>query len=99
MKQPELGIKIGEIRNQRSITQKELSESCNIDIRMHQIDFICPYISSVWVACLKAFLNVSFEINSLQNIQRLNRTPNKEVITSGAPGTKEYWNSTRSLIW
>jgi hypothetical protein len=31
MKQPELGIKINEIRNQRSITQKGLSESCNID--------------------------------------------------------------------
>jgi transcriptional regulator with XRE-family HTH domain len=36
MKQPELGIKIHEIRNQRSITQKELSESCNIDIRTIQ---------------------------------------------------------------
>ncbi len=36
MKQPELGIKINEIRNQRSITQKELSESCNIDIRTIQ---------------------------------------------------------------
>jgi transcriptional regulator with XRE-family HTH domain len=36
MKQPELGIKINEIRNQRSITQKEISESCNIDIRTIQ---------------------------------------------------------------
>ncbi|HYQ58046.1 MAG TPA: helix-turn-helix transcriptional regulator [Draconibacterium sp.] len=36
MEQPELGIKINEIRNQRSITQKELSESCNIDIRTIQ---------------------------------------------------------------
>jgi len=36
MKQPELGSKICEIRNQRSITQKELSESCNIDIRTIQ---------------------------------------------------------------
>lgn len=36
MKQPELGIKINEIRNQRNITQKELSESCNIDIRTIQ---------------------------------------------------------------
>lgn len=36
MKQPELGIKIGEIRNQKSITQKELSDSCNIDIRTIQ---------------------------------------------------------------
>lgn len=36
MKQPELGIKINEIRNQRSITQKALSESCNIDIRTIQ---------------------------------------------------------------
>lgn len=36
MKQPELGTKIGEIRNQRGITQKELAESCNIDIRTIQ---------------------------------------------------------------
>ncbi len=36
MEQPELGFKINEIRNQRSITQKELSESCNIDIRTIQ---------------------------------------------------------------
>jgi transcriptional regulator with XRE-family HTH domain len=36
MKQPELGIKINEIRNHSSITQKELSESCNIDIRTIQ---------------------------------------------------------------
>lgn len=36
MRQPELGIKINEIRNQKSITQKELSESCNIDIRTIQ---------------------------------------------------------------
>lgn len=36
MKQPELGKKIGEIRNQKGITQKELSESCNIDIRTIQ---------------------------------------------------------------
>lgn len=65
---------------------------------MHQIDFVCLYISSLWVACLKAFLSVSFEINTLQNIQRWNRKPNIEVITSGAPGIKEYWNSIRSLI-
>jgi transcriptional regulator with XRE-family HTH domain len=36
MKQPELGIKISEIRSQRSITQKELSEACKIDIRTIQ---------------------------------------------------------------
>jgi transcriptional regulator with XRE-family HTH domain len=36
MKQPEIGMKINEIRNQRSITQKELSESCNINIRTIQ---------------------------------------------------------------
>lgn len=36
MKQPELGTKINEIRNQRSITQKELSEFCNVDIRTIQ---------------------------------------------------------------
>jgi transcriptional regulator with XRE-family HTH domain len=36
MKQPELGKKIGEIRNQKGITQKELSDSCNIDIRTIQ---------------------------------------------------------------
>jgi transcriptional regulator with XRE-family HTH domain len=36
MKQPELGIKINEIRNQKGITQKELSEASNIDIRTIQ---------------------------------------------------------------
>jgi transcriptional regulator with XRE-family HTH domain len=36
MKQPEIGNKISEIRNQKGITQKELSESCNIDIRTIQ---------------------------------------------------------------
>lgn len=36
MKQPEVGNKISEIRNQKGITQKELSESCNIDIRTIQ---------------------------------------------------------------
>ena len=36
MKQPELGKKINEIRNQKGITQKELSESSNIDIRTIQ---------------------------------------------------------------
>jgi transcriptional regulator with XRE-family HTH domain len=36
MKQPELGNKMSEIRNQKGITQKELSESCNIDIRTIQ---------------------------------------------------------------
>ncbi len=36
MRQPELGLKINEIRNQRGITQKELSESCQVDIRTIQ---------------------------------------------------------------
>jgi transcriptional regulator with XRE-family HTH domain len=36
MKQPELGRKIFEIRNQRGITQKELADSCNVDIRTIQ---------------------------------------------------------------
>ncbi len=36
MKQPELGLKINEIRNQRGKTQKELSESCQVDIRTIQ---------------------------------------------------------------
>lgn len=36
MKQPELGIKLCEIRNQKGITQKELSESCSVDIRTIQ---------------------------------------------------------------
>lgn len=36
MKQPELGTRIHEIRNQKGITQKELAESCNIDIRTLQ---------------------------------------------------------------
>lgn len=36
MNQPELGKLISEIRNQKGITQKQLSESCNIDIRTIQ---------------------------------------------------------------
>lgn len=36
MKQPELGRKIFEIRNQKGITQKELADSCNVDIRTIQ---------------------------------------------------------------
>ena len=36
MNQPELGKLINEIRNKKGVTQKELSESCNIDIRTIQ---------------------------------------------------------------
>lgn len=36
MKQPELGSRIQEIRNQKGIIQKELADSCNIDIRTIQ---------------------------------------------------------------
>jgi transcriptional regulator with XRE-family HTH domain len=36
MNQPELGKKINEIRNQKGITQKDLSDRCNIDIRTIQ---------------------------------------------------------------
>lgn len=36
MEQPELGIKISKARKLKGITQKELSESCNIDIRTIQ---------------------------------------------------------------
>ena len=36
MNQPELGTRISEIRNQKGITQKELSEAGNIDIRTLQ---------------------------------------------------------------
>lgn len=36
MKQPELGKKLNEIRNQKGITQKELSELCSVDIRTIQ---------------------------------------------------------------
>ncbi len=36
MYQPELGKKINEIRNQKGITQKDLSEKCNVDIRTIQ---------------------------------------------------------------
>ncbi len=36
MKQPELGATISTIRKQRGITQKDLAESCNIDIRTLQ---------------------------------------------------------------
>ena len=36
MKQPELGKKLNEIRNQKGITQKELSDLCSVDIRTIQ---------------------------------------------------------------
>lgn len=36
MKQPELGIKISELRSLNGITQKELSEACRMDIRTIQ---------------------------------------------------------------
>jgi len=36
MKQPLLGTKIAELRNQKGITQKELAEACRIDIRTIQ---------------------------------------------------------------
>lgn len=36
MKQPELGNKVNEIRNAKGLTQKELSNSCNVDIRTIQ---------------------------------------------------------------
>ena len=50
MKQPEFGIKMNEIRNQKSITQKELSELCKIDIRtIQRIESgeVTPRISTV----------------------------------------------------
>lgn len=36
MKQPELGKRLNEIRNQKGITQKELSDLCSVDIRTIQ---------------------------------------------------------------
>ncbi len=36
MKQPELGIIVNEVRNEKGITQKELADECNIDIRTVQ---------------------------------------------------------------
>src|SRR6476661_144192 len=36
MKQPELGIRIAELRIQNRMTQKELADLCNVDIRTIQ---------------------------------------------------------------
>lgn len=36
MKQPQIGTKVFEMRNNKGLTQKELSESCNVDIRTIQ---------------------------------------------------------------
>ena len=36
MKQPELGKRLNEIRTQKGITQKELSDLCSVDIRTIQ---------------------------------------------------------------
>lgn len=36
MKQPELGLKLNELRHQKSLTQKEVSDLCNVDVRTIQ---------------------------------------------------------------
>lgn len=75
MKQPELGIKISEIRNQRSITQKELSESCNIDIRtIQRIESgdVTPRISTMKLIAVALSCDISiFNGNNQENTSYL----------------------------
>ncbi len=73
MKQPELGTTISELRNQRGITQKELAESCNIDIRtLQRIESgsVTPRMSTVKL--LAAALSCDF--NTLLDEQQENPT-------------------------
>jgi transcriptional regulator with XRE-family HTH domain len=54
MKQPELGIRISETRNLRGITQKELSDLCNVDIRtIQRIESgeVVPRMSTLRLIC------------------------------------------------
>jgi transcriptional regulator with XRE-family HTH domain len=69
MKQPELGTKINEIRNQKGITQKELSESCNVDIRtIQRIESgeVVPRMSTLKL--IASFLEIEMSLFNGNNI-------------------------------
>lgn len=74
MKQPELGKKIYETRNQKGITQKELADSCNVDIRtIQRIESgeVVPRMSSLKL--ISATLEIEFKscVESVQSVRNL----------------------------
>ena len=71
MKQPELGRKILELRKQKGLTQEELVEQCNINVRTIQrieAGEVTPRSFT-----LKTILNVLGE--DLENLQELETSP------------------------
>lgn len=69
MKQPELGSTISEIRKQRGITQKDLAESCNIDIRTLQrieTGSVTPRLSTLKLLATA----LSYDFNALLDEQK-----------------------------
>ncbi|MCW8982140.1 MAG: helix-turn-helix domain-containing protein, partial [Altibacter sp.] len=71
MKQPELGQKILELRRQKGLTQEELVEQCNINVRTIQrieAGEVTPRSFT-----LKTFLNALGE-----NLENLNDPPSHE---------------------
>lgn len=80
MKQPELGKKLNEIRNQKGITQKELSDLCSVDIRTIQrieAGEVEPRMSTVKI--LAAALE-NDELISNHNVSGLNNTQLKKTL-------------------
>lgn len=75
MKQPELGKKIAELRQQRNLTQEELVEACNVSVRtIQRIESgeVTPRTSTVKI--LLSALNADFE--SFNEMITSNRTEN-----------------------
>jgi transcriptional regulator with XRE-family HTH domain len=80
MKQPELGKKLNEIRNQKGITQKELSDLCSVDIRTIQrieAGEVEPRMSTVKI--LAAALE-NDELISNQNVSNINNVQLKRTL-------------------
>jgi transcriptional regulator with XRE-family HTH domain len=80
MKQPELGKKLNEIRNQKGITQKELSDLCSVDIRTIQrieAGEVEPRMSTVKI--LAAALE-NDELISTQNTSNINSVQLKRTL-------------------
>lgn len=71
MNQPDLGKQISEIRNQKGVTQKQLSESCNIDIRtVQRIESgeVVPRYSTLKL--IADFLEIDYQmLNGGNNVQ------------------------------
>ena len=77
MNQPELGQKINDLRNNKGITQKELSEACNVDIRtIQRIESgeVIPRMSTLKL--IAATLDVDFNSFNGDNGAVQKATPN-----------------------